>query len=314
MSYLGSWKIDDLLTFYCTTSDSSTGAATDADSVPTYRIYEDETGTPILTGSMALLDDVNTTGVYSEQITLSAANELEKGKCYFILKTVTVNGVTSNAPPDTFQIEAEVDITQSAVNAIWDEVLDGSHNIGNSAGRRLRQIEDLSFITEGTAAGGSSETVELNGNAVAEDNYYLHTMIVLTSGPGAEQVRTITGYDGATRIATVYPDFIVDPDDTTGYSIFALTLVHTHVDEFHDGAITADAFASSAIAAFFDFVVEGAYTVKGMLRIMFAVLAGKSTGSGTTTQAFRNVADNKDRVSATVVTGNRTDISLDQDD
>ena len=106
--YLGSWKIDDVLTFTCNTHTPSTGAVTDADAVPTYRVYEDETGTPILTGSTAKLDDAGTTGYYSEQITLSAANGLEKGKTYTIRMSATVGGV-AGAMSHTFQIEAEVD-------------------------------------------------------------------------------------------------------------------------------------------------------------------------------------------------------------
>lgn len=105
--YLGSWKIDDALTFSAQTS-SSTGAATDADSAPTYRVYEDETGTAIITGTMATLDSSNTDGFYSEQITLSAANGLEKGKSYTIRIAATVGGVTG-ATTHNFQIEAEVD-------------------------------------------------------------------------------------------------------------------------------------------------------------------------------------------------------------
>src|SRR5688500_15469386 len=91
--YNGSWKIDDLLTFVVNTHSVTTGAAVDADSVPTYRVYEDETGTAILTGSMALLDDANTVGLYSEQITLSAANGFEKGKCYHVRISATVGGI-----------------------------------------------------------------------------------------------------------------------------------------------------------------------------------------------------------------------------
>lgn len=184
MSNYGSWKIDDLLTFTVNTHTAATGEATDADSAPTYRVYEDETGTPILTGNMALLDDANTTGYYSEQITLSAANGLEKGKSYNGRIQATVGGVTG-AVPFNFQIEAEV---------------------------------------------------------------------------------------------------------------------------------SANSLAAAAITSIFAFVVEGAFTVKGMLRIMFAVLAGKSTGSGTTTQAYRDVADAKDRVSATISQGNRTAVTQDQDD
>lgn len=106
--YLGSWKIDDLLTFPANTHRFDTGAGTDADAVPDYRVYEDETSTPILTGSMALLDSANTAGFYTERITLSAANGFEKGKCYTIYIAATVNAITATMS-HTFQIEAEVD-------------------------------------------------------------------------------------------------------------------------------------------------------------------------------------------------------------
>ncbi|VAX15360.1 hypothetical protein MNBD_NITROSPINAE04-1962 [hydrothermal vent metagenome] len=86
------YKIDDFYTFSVNTHNPSTGAATDADSAPTYRVYEDETATPILTGSMALLDSTNTTGFYSEQIQLTAANGFEEGKSYNIYITATVGG------------------------------------------------------------------------------------------------------------------------------------------------------------------------------------------------------------------------------
>ena len=108
MAYVGSWKIDDYLTFCCNTHDPDTGVGTDADSVPTYRVYEDETGTAILNGSMAKLDDANTVGFYSEQIQLTAANGFEKGKCYTIYITATVDS-DAGTMHHTFQVEAEVD-------------------------------------------------------------------------------------------------------------------------------------------------------------------------------------------------------------
>lgn len=113
---LGTWRIDDLLTFPCNTHTPATGAATDADSVPAYRVYEDETGTPILTGSMAKLDDAGTTGFYSEQITLSAANGFEVGKSYTVHVSATVGGVTGTTS-HTFQVEA-APATAAAVAAL----------------------------------------------------------------------------------------------------------------------------------------------------------------------------------------------------
>lgn len=86
--------IGDDLTFSVTTHDPDTGVLTDADSVPAYRIYEDETATAILTGSMAKLDDANTTGFYSELIACTAANGFENGKSYTIYIEATVDGDT----------------------------------------------------------------------------------------------------------------------------------------------------------------------------------------------------------------------------
>ncbi len=128
MSYLGQWEIDDLLTFYANTHRFDTGAATDADSVPSYRVYEDETATPLLTGTMALLDSTNTAGFYSEQITLSAANGFEAGKSYSIYVSATVNSVVATMHHG-FQITALGTITD-IIDAMGAEVASGHSTAG----------------------------------------------------------------------------------------------------------------------------------------------------------------------------------------
>ena len=164
MSYLGSWKINDNITFVCNTHNASTGAATDADSVPSYRVYEDETTAPLLTGVMAKLDDANTTGFYSEQIALSAANGFENGKCYSIYISATVDSVEGTIS-HTFQMQAEVsapDISVSAIaDAVWDELKAG-HVVENSFGDFL-DIEVSSRLAPTTAA--RTLDVTTNGNA-----------------------------------------------------------------------------------------------------------------------------------------------------
>jgi len=115
----GPHYIDDTATFTVNTHDVATGASVDADSTPSYRVYEDETGTAILTGSMALLDSSNTAGFYSEQITLSAANGFEVGKSYSVYVSATVDGVAASQSYN-FKVIANA-LTAAAVNA---EVLD----------------------------------------------------------------------------------------------------------------------------------------------------------------------------------------------
>lgn len=125
--------IDDYLTFYVNTHDS-TGAESDADSVPTYRIYEDETGTPILTGSMAKLDDAGTTGQYSEQIQVTAANGFEVNKCYSIRVHGVVGGLAGN-----MAIGLQVMDFAAAANVVelaWKDLLSsGNFAITGSIGK-----------------------------------------------------------------------------------------------------------------------------------------------------------------------------------
>lgn len=84
-------KLGDDLVFSICTHDPDTGILTDADSAPSYRIYEDETETSILTGSMAKLDDSDTTGFYTELIACTTGNGYEIGKTYTIYIEATVD-------------------------------------------------------------------------------------------------------------------------------------------------------------------------------------------------------------------------------
>lgn len=120
MAYLGEWTIDAYLTFRASSHGAATGGAADADSSPAYRVYEDETGTPILTGTMALLDAANTTGFYTERIQLTAASGFEVGKCYTIYVSGLVDAVEGTVS-HTFSIVssgAVLNLTPDAINVL----------------------------------------------------------------------------------------------------------------------------------------------------------------------------------------------------
>jgi prepilin-type N-terminal cleavage/methylation domain-containing protein len=74
----------------------------------------------------------------------------------------------------------------------------------------------------GLVQDASPNTVELDATASATTGEYvgmtLRTVgpVGTTTGPG--QLRTITAYNGATRVATVSPAWAIEPDGTTGYS------------------------------------------------------------------------------------------------
>jgi len=75
-----------------------------------------------------------------------------------------------------------------------------------------------------------------------------------------------------------------------------------------------DGFTLSAagVDAILDEVIEGSMTLRQALRIYLSALAGKSSGGGTNTVKYRDLADSKNRITATVdANGNRTAVTLD---
>jgi hypothetical protein len=58
--------------------------------------------------------------------------------------------------------------------------------------------------------------------------------------------------------------------------------------------------------------VETSWTLRQAMRVMLSVLAGKASGLATSTAVYRDMADSKDRISATVdADGNRTAVTRD---
>ena len=88
--------VGDNIVFSVVTHDPDTGVLTDADSVPTYQVYKDETEEIVGYGSMAKLDDANTTGFYTESLVCDQTNQIENGKTYTIVIEATVDADTGS--------------------------------------------------------------------------------------------------------------------------------------------------------------------------------------------------------------------------
>jgi len=103
------------LTFSICTHDPDTGVLTDADGAPSYRIYQDEDvrGTFLISGSLAKLDDANTTGFYTELIACTTANGFEVNKSYNIYVTATVDSDTGGI---AFSFRVDPSGTELTVN------------------------------------------------------------------------------------------------------------------------------------------------------------------------------------------------------
>lgn len=108
------------LVFSITTHDPDTGVLTDADAPPPYRVYEEETGTPLLTGTMSKLDDASTTGFYTESIAITQANGFESGKTYTIYIEAVVDSDTGGI---SYSFRVEPIVSSSAETKVLTDSL-----------------------------------------------------------------------------------------------------------------------------------------------------------------------------------------------
>ncbi|HLX53424.1 MAG TPA: hypothetical protein VKR58_05770 [Aquella sp.] len=77
------------------------------------------------------------------------------------------------------------------------------------------------LIRTGTAQAGSANTITLDAGASATNNFYIGSTVRVRSNTGALQgERTITGYVGATKIATIDWNWITNPDSTSVFDIW----------------------------------------------------------------------------------------------
>lgn len=117
----------------------------------------------------------------------------------------------------------------------------------------------LQPIRSNTAQAGAAGTITLDASASATDNFYNNCLIYLTGGTGVGQSRFITGYVGATKVATVSSNWKTNPDATTTFAI-----------EPFDAITGAPTAAQVATAVWQDLTSSGDFTVAGSIGKLLA--------------------------------------------
>jgi len=250
-SWLGYRNIGELLTFAVNTHSASTGAATDADAVPSYRVYEDESGTAILTGSMAKLDDTNTTGFYSEQLTLSGTpgNGFEAGKCYSIYISAAVGSVTGTTErhfsiwPTAINSEIGADIVKISGDSVAADNLESYTD-----GTTKMPVDVFSISGDSTAADNLEAATDGTGYNVGGGSIVVDSVTNNVGGNVTGSVGSVTGNvaGSVNSVVTAVSVGSIANNAITANSIQngAITTV-----KFAAGAITADVIAANAITA-----------------------------------------------------------------
>lgn len=125
------------------------------------------------------------------------------------------NKATSNNLSDTTVGTAvTVGAAGAAViaNYVWDEDTE-DHIVYNSFGARLMVLK------VGIAQGGAAGSITLDASASAVNDFYKNQVVQIIEGTGIRQMRTITAYNGTTKVATVTPDWITAPDNASKYYV-----------------------------------------------------------------------------------------------
>lgn len=138
-----------------------------------------------------------------------------------------------------------------------------------------------------------------------------------------ERIGTRAGSGAATNQAKTYllfPDMVGTGGNVGKVRIrftdgaFTLTSAVFAVDQIVVSSMHPELTGSEVAAAVLDEAdaIETGWTLRKVMRIISAVLAGKVSGGGTGTEVFRDITDTKDRVTSTNdASGNRTSVTLD---
>jgi len=94
-----------------------------------------------------------------------------------------------------------------------------------TAGKLINQLNN--YEDQGAAQGGTANTIILRTEASAVDDTYIGMAIPITEQTGAGQERICTAYNGATREATVSPNWLVPPDSSSIYNVQELKITLT---------------------------------------------------------------------------------------
>ena len=117
--------------------------------------------------------------------------------------------------------------------------------------------------------------------------------------------------------------FVFVPNEADEDKIGQVALLHEKVYHTLDSRLTSTragyldklntgvTLTAAGVDAILDEAVVGSYTMRQLLKVMAAALAGKATGGGTTTITFRGVDDASNVIVATVdANGNRSAVTL----
>jgi len=119
----------------------------------------------------------------------------------------------------------------------------------------------LQTIRSNTAQAGAAGTITLDASASATDDFYNNTVVYITGGTGVGQARHISDYVGSSKVATIKPNWVTTPDNTSTFAIETETSPWDQVtaDHLDSGSTGASLNAAGSAGDPWTTALPGAY-------------------------------------------------------
>lgn len=213
--YRGDFRRGQTFDVKFTTTAAATGAPTQLAGTPAVSCYVANSTTQTTTGITLTVDFDGVTGLNNVRVVTTDAFYVPGGDFQLVITAGTVGGT-------------------SAVGYVV-----ASFSIENRfAGESV----------QATAQGGAAQAITLASTESSVNDALIGDFILTVSGTGAQQIRQITTYTGASRVAGVDRAWVTQPDATTVYRRFPGTLPST-VEEIETNTLTAVAGVQTTVDA-----------------------------------------------------------------
>lgn len=279
-------------------------------------------------GRLDLILDIisadTTTDIPALIATAQADLDILTGTDGVILATSQAKYAPNKVIPDIAGIAAGLHSTTDGLIGTVDGIVD-----------RILTATEIRQSSVSDPAGAATTTKFITALTETQNDFWNRMSILFTSGNNDGQMRRIKDYNGSTKEVTLQTPLNTVPANADTFvmpsvrafltpdieDISDAVLDELIADHVITGSLSAEisdktgyVLSDVGVDAILDENIEGTHTFREMLKLFAAAIVGKSSGGGTTTVAFRDIDDTKDRIVATVTAvGNRTAITLTED-
>ena len=234
--------VGELVTFYRTSDDTALNTTTVKD---VYKISNPETGDmmdvirfgakPYHTENFPYVDDVpEYTQFYAKDASNNTWHMLTFNHTDLTATLPNQGSTISSIARNSSTGKVELTMADTALSGVTEFKIVGTGNgqFANLENNTIKGTYSNQVITldvyvntlsgSDTISSGrviASRTIQLPSSASSSNDFYNNQIIEVTSGTGVGQKRTITDYNGSTKVATLRSNFVDHPNTSSGYNI-----------------------------------------------------------------------------------------------